>query len=65
MACWGGLHLQACRAVPIVAIRITRAGAAGTKRDPREAWFWWLGDTLPPLGTPPALCARRFGIEHG
>lgn len=65
VACWGGLHLKACRDVPITAVRITRAGAAGTKRDPREAWFWWLGDALPPLATLPHLYARRFGIEHG
>jgi hypothetical protein len=65
VACWGGLHLKACRDVPITAVRITRAGAAGTKRDPREAWFWWLGATLPPLATLPHLYARRFGIEHG
>lgn len=65
VACWGGLHLKACRDVPVTAIRITRAGAAGTKRDPREAWFWWLGGPLPPLAALPALYARRFGIEHG
>lgn len=65
VACWGGLHLRACRATAITAIRITRAGAAGTKRDPRETWFWWLGAALPPLATLPHLYARRFGIEHG
>ena len=65
VACWGGLHLKACRAVPITAVRIVRAGAADTKRDPREAWFWWLGDALPPLATLPQLYGRRFGIEHG
>ena len=65
VACWGGLHLKACRATAITAIRIVRAGAAGTKRDPREAWFWWLGDAPPPPDTLPHLYARRFGIEHG
>jgi len=65
VACWGALHLKACRDVPLTAVRITRAGAAGTKRDPHEAWFWWLGGPLPPLATPPALYARRCGIEHG
>lgn len=65
VACWGNLHLKACRAVPIVAIRVVRAGAAGTKRDPHEAWFWWLGDPPPPLAALPPLYARRFGIEHG
>jgi hypothetical protein len=65
VACWGGLHHKACRAVPVTAIRIVRAGAAGTKRDPRETWFWWRGGPVPPLATLPHLYARRFGIEHG
>lgn len=65
VACWGGLHLQACRDVPVTAVRITRAGAADTKRDPREAWFWWLGAAPPPPKTLPPLYARRFGVEHG
>jgi DDE superfamily endonuclease len=62
---WTGLHLKACRAVAITALRITRAGAAGTGRDPRESWFWWLGGDLPPLAAIPPLDARRFGLEHG
>ncbi len=65
VACWAGLHLKACRDVPITAVRITRAGAAGTKGDPHAAWFWWLGGPLPPLADLPRLYARRFGIEHG
>lgn len=65
VTCWANLHLQACRDVPVTAIRITRAGAAGTKRDPHEAWFWWLGEALPLPETLPALYARRFSIEHG
>ena len=65
VTCWANLHLKTCRGVAVTAIRITRAGAAGTKRDPREAWFWWLGGALPPLATLPHLYARRFGIEHG
>jgi hypothetical protein len=65
VACWANLHLKACRDVPIAAVRITRAGAAGTKRDPCESWFWWRGEALPPPATLPPLYARRFGIEHG
>ncbi len=65
VACWGGLHLKACRGVPVAAVRVTRAGARDTQRDPRETWFWWLGEALPPLDTLPHLYARRFGIEHG
>ena len=65
VACWGALHLKPCRDVSITAVRITRAGAPDTKRDPREAWFWWLGGPLPPLASLPCLYGRRFGIEHG
>jgi hypothetical protein len=65
VACWGNLHLKACRGVSVTAIRIVRAGAADTKRDPREAWFWWVGEALPPRAALPPLSARRFGIEHG
>jgi len=65
VACWGGRHRKACRATARTAIRIVRAGAADTKRDPREAWCWWRGDALPPLDTSPHLYARRFGIAHG
>ena len=65
VTCWANLHLKACRAVPVTAVRITRAGAAGTRRDPHEAWFWWLGAAPPPPAALPALYARRFGIEHG
>jgi len=62
---WGGLHLKACRAVPIAAIRIVRHDAKATARDPREAWFWWLGGPLPPPEALPRYYARRFSIEHG
>lgn len=65
VASWGGLHRKARRDVPITAVRIVRAGAAGTRRDPRATWFWWLGEPLPPPATLPHLYARRFGIEHG
>jgi DDE superfamily endonuclease len=64
--CWGDLHLKACRAVPITVVCITRAGAAGTKRDPRDTWFWWLGgQPLPPLDEVAHLYPRRFSEEHG
>jgi hypothetical protein len=65
VTCWGGLHLKACRQAAITAVRIVRQGATGGARDPREAWFWWLGGPLPPLAALPHLSARRFGLEHG
>jgi DDE superfamily endonuclease len=62
---WTNLHLKPCRDLPITVLRVTRAGAAGTTRDPQESWFWWVGGDLPPLATIPPLYARRFGLEHG
>jgi len=60
--CWGGL----CRDTPMTAVCITRAAAEGTKRDPRDTWFWWLGgQPLPPLQDLARLYPRRFAIEHG
>jgi hypothetical protein len=64
--CWEQLHLKVCRDVPITVVCLTRAAAAGTKRDPRDTWFWWLGgQALPPLADLARIYPRRFGIEHG
>jgi hypothetical protein len=64
--CWGSLHLKACRAVPVTVVCMTRTAATGTKRDPRDTWFWWLGgQLLPPLEELARLYPRRFAEEHG
>jgi DDE superfamily endonuclease len=64
--CWGHLHLKVCREVPLTAVCLTRAAAEGTKRDPRDTWFWWLGgQPLPPLPELARLYPRRCGMEHG
>jgi hypothetical protein len=63
--CWQGLHLRKARDVVITVVRIIRTSARGTKRDPRESWFWWLGGPLPPLAELAGLYPRRFGQEHG
>lgn len=65
VAVWQGLHLRKARTVPVSVIQITRDAAAGSKRDPRVAWFWWLGETCPPAADLAGLYARRFGQEHG
>ncbi|MGH2412089.1 MAG: transposase [Chloroflexota bacterium] len=64
--CWRQLHLKVCRDVPITVVCLARAAAAGTKRDPHDTWFWWLGgQALLPLADLARLYPRRFGIEHG
>lgn len=65
VSCWRELHSRKARQVTLTAIRITRPHAHGSKRDPREAWFWWLGETLPPLAEVATLYTHRFGQEHG
>jgi hypothetical protein len=62
---WQGLHLRKARDVTLSVIRVSRAQAAGSKRDPRVAWFWWLGDQCPAAAEVAGLYARRFGQEHG
>jgi hypothetical protein len=62
---WDKLHLRKARSVEMAVIRVVRASATGTKRDPREAWFWWLGGSWPPLWEIPQLYGRRYGQEHG
>lgn len=62
---WHHLHIRKARAVELSAVRITRTSAAGTKRDPRESWFWWRGEELPPLADVAVLYGHRFGQEHG
>ena len=65
VGCWAGVHGRKARTVTLTAVRIIRTGARGTKRDPREAWFWWLGGALPSLAELAERYPRRFGQEHG
>jgi hypothetical protein len=65
VTCWSGLHLRKARQVPITVVRMIRTRARGTKRDPRESWFWWLGEPLPALVEVAGLYPRRYGQEHG
>ena len=63
--CWGGLHLKPVRDLAITAVCLTREAATGSARDPRDTWFWWIGDPLPPLPELAGLYDARFRIEHG
>jgi DDE superfamily endonuclease len=65
VSCWKQLHSRKAREVAITAIRIIRPHARATKRDPREAWFWWVGGELPPLAELATFYPHRFGQEHG
>jgi hypothetical protein len=65
LRCWKGLHRRKARQVSVTAIQIVREQAPNTKREPREAWFWWLGGELPPLAEVATFYPHRFGQEHG
>jgi hypothetical protein len=65
VSCWKQLHSRKARQVSLTAIRIIRPRAQGNKRDPRVAWFWWLGEQLPPLAEVATFYPHRFGQEHG
>jgi len=62
---WDDLHFLAARPVVVSVIRVTRPGAADTKRDPKVSWFVFCGRTCPPLSEIPTEYARRYRIEHG
>lgn len=65
VACWHDLHFQKARHVLVTLIRVTRHGAADTKRDPKVSWFVFHGLFLPPLSTIPTVYGRRYSLEHG
>ena len=43
VACWHTLHFKKARTLTVSVIRVTRHGAADTKRDPRVSWFVFAG----------------------
>jgi len=65
LACWPDLHIRKARAVTITVVRVTRASATDSKRDPRESWFWWRRGPLPALAEVATFYPHRFGQEHG
>lgn len=63
--CWTGLHSRKARAISLSAIQIVRPRAPDSKRERREAWFWWRGGELPALQELATYYPHRFGQEHG
>jgi hypothetical protein len=62
---WDDLHLRKERERTLTVVQIVRAVGSGPRHLQQEAWFWWLGDPLPPLATLAGLYDRRFSQEHG
>jgi len=61
---WRDLHFTPAAAHPLTVVRIERAQARDTRRDPRALWLGWLGQPPPPLAEWWKLYLRRFAGEH-
>jgi hypothetical protein len=61
---WNHMHFQQDRSLDLSVIRVERAAAKGTKRDPRVSWFVML-DAVIPLPQIAQQYRRRFSQEHG
>jgi len=64
VAAWHHLHFRQAREIEVVVYRVLRERAKGTKRDPAESWFCWIGPTpLPPCEVV-STYRYRFSHEH-
>jgi hypothetical protein len=61
---WRHLHFRQAREVEVTVFRVLRERASGSKRDPRESWFVWVGDDEFPLAEVAVTYRRRFSHEH-
>jgi hypothetical protein len=64
-ACWHNLHFKGARHLKVCVARVTRHGAAGTKRDPRVSWFLDWGTDPPKAQEISPLYGLRYSMEHG
>lgn len=61
---WEHLHFRQAREVEVTVYRVRRERAKGTKRDPVESWFCWIGPVPLPLGELVSTYRYRFSHEH-
>ncbi|HLG78580.1 MAG TPA: NF041680 family putative transposase [Ktedonobacteraceae bacterium] len=61
---WKRVHFRQARDVEVMVVRVLREQASGSKRDPRESWFIWVGEEELPLSEVAASYRRRFSHEH-
>jgi len=61
---WHHLHFRQAREVEVTVFRVLRERAKGTKRDPRESWFCFLGKTPLSPEEAAATYRHRFSHEH-
>jgi hypothetical protein len=62
---WEDLHLKQEREHTLTVVQVVRVVGTGARHVQQEAWFWWLGDPLPPLAALAGLYDRRFSQDHG
>ena len=62
---WEQLHSKRARDVALTVIRITRAGATNTLRDPQVSWFVWIGKDPAHVEHIWDVYHRRYSQEHG
>ncbi|HET8912897.1 MAG TPA: NF041680 family putative transposase [Ktedonobacteraceae bacterium] len=65
VSCWKHLHFREAPQTSVCGLRIQREAAQGTRRDPRESWFVWIGSQEVPLDQAYGWYRRRFSQEHG
>ncbi len=63
--CWHHLHFRQAREIEVSVLRVTRAAARETARDPRVSWFVWHGSPSVPLDEIADGYRRRYAQEHG
>jgi hypothetical protein len=61
---WHHLHVRQAREQEMTVYRVVRERASGSKRDPLESWFCWLGPAPLPLYEVVATYRYRFSHEH-
>lgn len=64
VAAWHQLHFRQATAVEVTVYRVVRERARGTKRDPVESWFCWVGSAPLPLCEVVSTYRYRFSHEH-
>jgi len=64
VSAWHHLHFRQARELEVTVYRVLRERAKGTRRDPVESWFCWIG----PIPLPPCEVVStyryRFSHEH-
>jgi hypothetical protein len=61
---WHRLHFRQAREVEVSIYRVLRERARGSKRDPRERGFCWMGKAPLALEEVAASYRHRFSHEH-